>query len=364
MTTLIGPLWILLALGTASQNSQDTRLSIAPVGKTFTLRAVKTPLSEVLRQFQSQTQVAVTNRSDNHDPPLTLNLDGVPFWPALDTIAATAGDQLVIDPRNGRLSLVKQADGVPPQRISYAGTYRMALRRISAGHDFSSGLRSCVATLEVCWEPSLPPLYLETLPRRIQARTSDKRALSAQFEGSSLASVEGRASLTFDIHLPVAARECRRFEEVRGELTVIGPTRMLDLGFGRLDELAGLPADAPRRTLTRDSISCRISEVKLTEQSWLIRVAVDRPPGAEVLESYQSWTANNQLVLVAKDGTRLVSRDVVMENVSPKKAVLTYQFSDQGTVRRKSEDWTLFYHCPAELKVLSLPFAFKEVPLP
>jgi hypothetical protein len=338
--------------------------SALPPAQLVTIDGEKT-LSEALTEFRKQTGIVVFDKHGEDDPRLKLNLKQVPSWKALDTIAAESGTRLFLSPRDGRVGLDKRTVKTT-QPVCYAGPYRIALQRLTAQRDFDTDRRACLATLDVSWEPQAPPLWLETRPAKIVARGNDTNELTALAEGGDLKAVDGRYGYSFEVHLPPVPRTTQDWKFIRGQLAVIGPTKVIPFTFGPLDALAKAAPDAPLRTQNKDGITCRISSIQLQGDRWVVEVLVDNPPGSAMLDTSQIWVANNELALVSRDGgKKLVSSEWVLGNDPSRKAKVTYEFRDRGETRRGDPaNWTLTYRTPADLKVMALPFEFKDVPLP
>ncbi len=299
------------------------------------------------------------------DPKLFLNLNAVPFWQALDTMASAAQARVAIQPREGKIALVKRS-AEDHTRISTSGPFRIALKGISVSRDLESGSHQAKGQVEVVWEPSLQPFYLETRPHDLVVKDNQGNPLPDMGLGSSLAPVDGRIALLFEVPLPAPPRAVSRLSIVEGRLSSIVPTRMLRFRFGSLDQIEQAPADAAVRQQKEDGITCRISKVVLEKERWTIQVVLDTPPGANKLDTYQSWLVNNELVLMSKDGTRrLTSTSDVVESVNQRRAVVSYNFTDRdGKLRGKPGDWNVGYTTPAAVVVMPIPFRFTDIALP
>jgi hypothetical protein len=316
-------------------------------------------LSDALKEVRSRAGVVIEDKRDEADPLLKLNLDKAPFWQAVDTLADKAGARVVVYPRDGRIVLVKRE--VPPMPVCYAGPYRVGLKRVGAQHDLETGTRSGTAILDVCWEAHLPPLLMETRSARIMATPDKGAAITVPVDGTSLAPVDGRYAYSFEVQLPTVPRTCQSWKEIRGEVTVIAPTQMLGFSFGSLDVLAKAMANAPVRTQQQQGITCQLTRIELMNDRWVVDVLVDCPKGGDILESYQTFVVISELALVSKDRSKkLVSTKWNLGSATLKKAKVTYEFPAQ----RNPGDWDLTYRTPADLKVMALPFSFKDVSLP
>ena len=89
---------------------------------------------------------------------------------------------------------------------------------------------------------------------------------------------------------------------------------------------------------------------------------------SEALESFQasSLVVHNELVLTSKDGKRqLPSSSYVIDEISSRRAKVTYHFTDRPGQRRGSvRDWKVSYRAPARIVEVPVSFTFRGVPLP
>ncbi len=334
-----------------------------PKAKTVTLTADKTKLSAVLADLAKQAGVAVEDRRGGADDAVTLDLKSVTFWQAVDAVAEAAHAHVQVAPRDGSITLVQRKDKEKSQPVSRDGLFRAAIKRITAIHDFDTGSTTYAAAVEVAWEARLQPLFLETQPRGLKVLDAQGKELPVRQEGSSLAPVDGRASFLLDLPLPERDRTAGKFGAIRGTLSVIAPSRMLQLKFDTLDQLEKQAKKGPAPSVAEDGMTCKVTKVDLATDHWSVRVDLDYPPGGPSFESYQSWVVNNEMTLENKDGTkRMASNSYVLESSTSRRAVLTYHFTDKN--RGKADDWKLLYRTPAALVEIPFTFSFNDVPLP
>src|SRR5581483_8511852 len=220
--------------------------------------------------------------------------------------------------------------------------------------------------VEVAWDPELLPLYLETRPHGLRLRDDRNSVLTVPDEGSSLAPVDGRIALAIDLHLPALPRRMRAIRSLEGELSMIGPSKMLTFTFDTLDRLAQAKENDPERQLMQEGVACRIVEVKLLAKRWTVRVALDYPRGMKQLDTNQSWVVNNEMTLESPDGKKqLPSTNYVLESATEHGAILSYHFRDRADLPRgRAGSWRVRYRTPANLIETPIKFAFKNIPLP
>jgi hypothetical protein len=335
-----------------------------PPAQTITIQAERITVGRALSQVSQQTGMFIEDRSRLPDGTIALDLQQVPFWKALDAIAAASNRRVNFYPTTRKVTLDRVGEGFQRAPVSYDGRFRCALTKIYATRDLETGRVTYTAGVEIAWEPSLLPLYLETRPQHLQVRDDRGRELPVTLEGSSLAPAENLLSMYLDIHLPAIPRRCPRLGVLSGSLNIIAPSKMLTFDFGSLAELR--QAEETRRTKVQQQVRCTINRITRTRDRWTINVTVDYPPGGKQLDSYQSWVVNNEMILEEKDSKRQVlSSDYVVESDTARRAVLSYHFRDRAQTRLGSpEQWKVLYRTPASLVVAPIHFTFKDVPLP
>jgi hypothetical protein len=314
-------------LGTACLLAQPGSPGL-PAPKRFTPPAEALPLSKALDALAQQTGVRVEDRLGKPDLTVRLNPHPFSFWQALDRIAEAAGARVEPQP-SGPITLVAAAPNWHRPPLSYDGPFRFALKHVTASRDLETDAAHYGATVEAAWEPGLLPLFLETRPQGLRLTDDKGNALSGPDAGSSVAPVDGRTSLTFDITLPSLPRSAARIRSLEGTLSAVIPSKMLTFTFPTLDRLEKAPADAPERAQTQDGVGCRVGKVVLEKNRWSVQVRLDLPPGGKRLESYQSWVVNNEMWLEGKP-----------------------------------EDWRVVYRTPASIVEVPVKFSFKDVRLP
>lgn len=334
--------------------SSLARAPQGPVPVSVKLTEKASPLTQVLAAIKKQTGITVESQLGEPDPSVSLEVKQEPFWKALDLIADRAGARVTILARDGRIVLVKRGDERRPL-VSYSGPCRFCVKRITATRDLETGAHTYSAAVEVAWEPGLKPLYLGT-PQEVVVRDAAGRRHPAPDMGKSLAPVDGRVALLIDVPLPALPRAVSSLAQVEGHLEAVMPSRMLRLRFPPLDEVK------KGTQLKQDGVTCTITRLALDRDRWTVQVTVKNPPSGTVLESFQPWDSNNQMLLVSNDGqTRLILRSYVRESGT----VFGYHFTDAARLAKMDpRDWHLEYETPALVVTVPLTFSFRDVPLP
>jgi hypothetical protein len=321
---------------------------------------------QALAELTKQTGIPVEDLRGPSEEAIPLDWKQTPFWPALDALAAAGKARLHLYPNSGRIVLDKRGADSHNPPICYDGRFRLSVPKVTAARDLEGSGGSTHVAVEIAWDPELFPLYLETRPRNLRWTDDRGNAGTLPDEGSSLAPVDGLIALSIDLHLPLFPRSVASLRSLQGDLSMIGPSKMLTFTFDRLDRLANAKANDPERQLQQEKVTCTILDVKILRDRWTVRVALDYPPGMKQLDTNQSWVVNNEMTLESLDGKKRVgSTNYGVESATMRRAVLSYHFRDRALVGRgKPEAWRVRYRTPANLIEVPIKFAFRDVPLP
>ncbi len=335
------------------------------------------PLQTALDQLAAQSKIVVLNNAGDN-PELKLKVKKATFWEALDRIATAADAQLDLYRPDGRIALVRRGRDkkslLKPQ-ISRSGPFRVSLQRLTAHTDFATGTRASNALFELAWEPSVDVFYMQSQPQKLVIRDDKGKAVEAP-TGSKWITLDARRAITFDVDLPSLPRSAEQMGLLRGTIPIRGPSRMHTFRFptpaSKEPTLADLSAhlqDANKpleESAGNKLTSCALQRVTLNSDSWRVRITTALPPGGPDFETHETWYAFNEVYLQSLDGkTRLAWTGYAQESAGTQKAVVSYTFKKPAKGQRDSaKDWMLVVRAPASMIEQSVPFEFKDVPLP
>jgi hypothetical protein len=329
-----------------------------------------TSVRDAVKDLQRQTGVSISDALGKDAPDVSLHLDRVSFWRAVDSLALAARAKPVQSGRDGSVVLQPFTRDDRRAPVSYDGPFRTRVTRISVSRELDSDRGGCVVALEVSWTPTLRPLFLESQPQKVTVRDGNGKDVEVADEGSSLAPVDGRFSLALEASLPALPREHKKITSLEGRLLAVAPTKMLRFGFenGTLAALDRARQGGEERKETREGVVCQVSKIVLGRDVWSVQVTLDYPEGNRKLESFQAagLVANNELVLTGvKSKRKLLPSSSVIDQVGSRRAVVTHHFTDaKGAPRGKASDWTVSYTAPARVVEVPLRFSFEDLPLP
>jgi hypothetical protein len=327
--------------------------------KLVRLHAVSMPLGQALKQLYDQTGVRVVDRrsSSNVQPQLKLDLEDVSFWEAIDAIAQHTKSHVSVYEKDNVVAL---RDGLEPGvPLWYSGRFRVAVKRIDASQNFETQTRSCVIRLELAWEPTVQPLFVDNRPGDIKI-FDDKGGVIGSSDSSGRDPLVGRNAVEIPVRFPAPPRSMDRLHRVQGPLRVVGPEQLLTFSFDHLSPAQPPPAQAEA------GVTAAIHEFKEGDERWKISLLLKHPAGEPQFESFESWLSTTQAVLMRRDGKQeLAPVGYEMAEQGEHQVLLTYYFSKQkGGAPRRPQDWKLVCRTPGRIGTMAVPFAFKDLPLP
>jgi hypothetical protein len=320
------------------------------------------PLSEALKSLGKQTGNTIVDHRKTHreDPKLSLNLQGVTFWQAIDDIAAKARCGYSLYQDEGALALV---DGTPRHaNAAYFGICRLAVKRVSVVREEDSGLTFCNVQAELAWEPRFQPFYFDVETIEVQfaegGRGQGKPPL-VKTKGSGLTRLEEGGAVEFEMRLPAPGRACPSIETLSAQIKLIGPVKMLTFRLGDLKPVK----DGVEQV--EESVKVAIKPHPQKRKEWSFDVIINNPPGDFQFDSYQSrdWLVHNRIYLEKADGTRIKHEsEEPIDNVSFKRAAIRYDFKSE--MFGKTAGWSLVYRTPGRVVELPASFTLKNILLP
>lgn len=335
----------------------------------FTFKGDNVTLNDVLQKLYEQTGNRVVDRRKN-PTKISLDVNQVPFWQGLETIARAGGAGISLYESDGQIAVVDRAPG--KAALVHSGLFRLGIKKVSVTRDEETSTHTCAVHLEVAWEPRFQPFYLEIGPQGSPvtvryAKDAQGKARKAELPGRGQLPVAGRIAVEDILRLPAPERSSPAIDSLSGTCRVIGPTKMLTFTFDPLKA----------SSLEQEGVKVALKQVTAGQSRWEVDVIIENPPGGPTFESYQSWLDNNTIHLAKgnplEKGYRTIAATSEMELETPKatRAAVRYYFSQKDPTTRRDRpppgqvsDWRLVYRTPGRIVAFSFPFEFKNVRLP
>jgi hypothetical protein len=362
--------------GDQDKNAKDQKNGGLPkelAPKLFTLQGKDLEMAKVLVALGKQTGNAVEDRrASKEGTKLKIDLKNVTFWQALDAIAKEADAKVSLYERDGKLALVDGPYLAMP--VSYAGLFRVAIKRLDISHILEMDAHTCVITLEVAWEPRFQPLLMETQPDSMEIRDDKGRTIDVPEGGKGKGAVGHRNVGEVQVRIPAPQRTANNLAIFKGKLSAVGPTEMVTFTFDKLDKIQ---KREQARKLTQKGVTVHLRELRPEqdgeEQIWMAGLMLEYPADGPKFESFQSWLLSNEIYLEKEvDGVlqrfpKNLGEEIGGGDDEDNKAVVRYRFGDQpekNLVLGKISDWKLVYRTPGKIAEVPIPFEFKDLPLP
>ncbi len=324
--------------------------------KTFTWSKPDATLADTLRELTKQTGIPVEASGVNASAPCPASFSGVPFWEALDQVAAKTGTRVAAGKHGREVILAKRTGPAAPAGVD--GPFRVAVRQVQPRTDFETGQTFTEVTLDVRWEPRFPVFRIDSEPT-ISALADDK--------GSKLDAVTSRAKTpptgflyTTTVRVEGVPRSATKLTRLAGSFTVTASERMLPFVF---DDLTRLPASPP----PQEGVTATLKRFEKVDNRWEAEVELVYPPGQPVFESFESWVTENRARLVAPNKARTFETADFEVPEQGRRVVAVYRFAEnpaKGLMPGDRKGWSLVYETPAPLVEFPVRFELKDIPLP
>ena len=325
--------------------------------QTVTFSANKLTLDDALRELQRQTGNGLKDLRKNPQNPV-LSMKPGEFWPTLDAVCKQAKIGFSAYQPDGGIALVD----TPYRELKthYSGIFRFAFRGITLSRDEETQAHHCHVTLEAAWEPRFKALYLN-----LERATAIYGKRSEILERESARPVSGACATEIELRMPAPDRATAKVDSLKGSIRVIGVPKMLEFA------LAKLKTD---KIVEQEGVKVSLTFVnQKSPKRWSVDVLTVYPEGAIVgLDSFQqTWRDGNRVWLSwGTDPKTKRPYELEPSGQSPLDAAvgtkIQYHFPPRGEtpLPPRNADVTLRYRTPNRVVAFTVPFEFRDLPLP
>jgi hypothetical protein len=163
-------------------------------------------------------------------------------------------------------------------------------------------------------------------------------------------------------------RKVLKLDSLEGALRVIAAPRMLEFTF---DKLKPMTADKPRVEL-QDGVKVSMQEVLQPKGGavWRVKIMIAYPEGALVArESHQFAYSNNKIWLSWTDAATKTVRTLEAagqyeEGKDGFHVIMHFEPTETTPFPPASANVTLHLRTPSRLAAITVPFVFRDLPLP
>lgn len=323
---------------------------------TITLQGKGLPLTSVAEEFEKQTG----NKLVLETPPeatVDVDLEKVPFWKALDSIADGARLSIYSFAQDG----LRIRPALPNQRPRSEGTFYTGPFRFQAtGLRLERDLRLndeplLHVGLEISWEPRLRPITLRQKLDAVQARDEAGNAIQVIGQGERSALVhQGSSAIELELPLKAPPRNVGAIATLQGTVEVLVPGKIEAFEFTGLD-------NAQKTEQQRHNATVALDSVRKVNEVWEIRMRVKYAETFSAFDSHLvSWLLNNEAYLLDGQGQRVENGGFETTNRTEDEIGVAYIFeAEKGLAGHK-----FIYQTPSTIYQLPVRYELKGLELP
>ncbi len=343
---------------------QEALAQQAASPSTVTFVGESVPLSEFLAAVEKQTGNKIIDLRKKFgqaqtDPKLSIDLDNVTFWEALDFVLDQAGLTVYPYAMEAAVGIVAKGekDAQRHARTVYSGPFRIEPVTVIATRELRDrGRQSMQVKLEVSWEPRLSPISLRQRLSDIEAVDENGRSLTVDDGGGGeINSQVDRDETTVEMYLPFAlpSRDVKKIATLSGRLDVVLPGKTTTFRFDKLTQAKGVEKRVAGVTVTLEG-------ARRSGEIWEIAVSIRFDEAGEALQSHRDWIFNNEAYLETPDGKKIMDDGFETTHQSKNGVGLTYLFD----LENPPTDLTFVYKTPADILSARFDYKIKNIPLP
>ncbi len=291
-------------------------------------------------------------------PKLSLEVDDLPFWQALDRVLDQAGLDVYAYGEPKGVHLVPRPPEAAPRsdRASYSGPFRFEAISVQAMRDLrrpeGGSLR---VVLEIAWEPRLAPVSLMQPMAEVSAvdENGEPVPVDTRQAVSEIPVLPEATTVQLEIPLELPPRDVQRIARLQGALTALLPSKVESFRFG---DLTGDEKSEKRVA----GVTVALERVRENRGRWEIRLLVrfDKAKGA--LESHRTWIEDNEVYLETPEGEKIAWAMSVPTRQTENEVGMAYYFVVEGPLTGH----TLVYKTPAMILSKDFDYELEDIPLP
>jgi hypothetical protein len=324
------------------------------------------PVSQAMAELTRQTGNKLVDyrgrfNQEVSDPKITVALDKVSFWQALDTVLDAANLTIYnFDDEKAALAYTSRGDNAAKRLggASYSGLFRLEPAKIEATRDLkNSALHALKLTIDAAWEPRVRPIVLEVPLAELSAKDENGGEISIdRTEGTLEVPVEAN-NAAVELELPLTAPPwgVKTLASIKGKITAVVLGKVESFEFTSIDKANAATQERGGVTVTVES--CRkngdIYDVSM-------RVRFDR--AANALESHRGWIYENECYLLDAKGNRKGNDGLEANLLDVNEVGVAYKFDlgEKGT----PAGYKLVYRTPAAIIKIPVEFELKNIDRP
>jgi hypothetical protein len=324
------------------------------------------PASQAIAKIMEQTDNKLVDyrerfNQERADPKITVALDKVPFWEALDTVLDAA--KLTIynyDEEKGALAFTSRGDNAAPRvgHGSYSGLFRLEPARIEATRDLkTSAMHALKLTVDAVWEPRVKPIVLEVPLGSVTAKDENGDDIGIDQSEGTLEVPVDRSGSGIEIEFPLTApaRSVKTLASLKGKLTAVVLGKIETFEFADIDK-------AKNTTQERGGVTVIVENCRKNGDVYEVNMRVRFDQAANALQSHRGWVYDNECYMTDAKGRRVNDAgqsDATLLAVN--EVGISQKFVLDGATPANCK---FVYKTPAAIIRIPLEFEMKAIDLP
>ncbi|MBA2225214.1 MAG: hypothetical protein WHU94_08175 [Thermogemmata sp.] len=312
------------------------------------------PLRQVVSAWAQKGGLQVEVAPPLAELPVSLSLENVPLWEALERTARQVRGQWNVSADGKSLRLLPKGEG---QTIAAsAGPFRIVVQTVHARLQPSTAHAVCDLDLLVHWEPRYPVYRIDASPSITMAQ--DERGQSLAAESSRSRQYPPAAASEMFVRLTGVRRQAQRIACLEGVFRVTLAERLLTLRWDT----------PPREKMVTQTAGPLIFTWKSlrrnpTLQVWEVELEGEYPADHPRFDSYEEskWLRDVQIQWRTAAG-RIVRPQGEEIYASGRKVQVACQFPQ--AIDPLAAGGSLLLTVPAPLREVRIPFRLENIPLP
>ena len=323
----------------------------------------KFSVEESLKKIEQQTgNHIVLDDVELLQKEVSLELDNVTFWEAIDQIGGMVGfdvdeyggvqASLKLAPQPGRLLPDKQRRRIP---VDYAKVFQVHITRVDSTINLlHPALDASAIFLRVRWEPRLRPISIDIPLNQVKIIDEDGNPIAvANPDAVVYGSIQPELpQLEFPLPIQRVSRKIEYLQSLTATFNAVLPGRVETFRFRRLGD------QRPGRTIEKAGATVTFEGAEQNEDIYMVTVSLSFDEGQNALESHQGWVFENEVYLENEDGKREESIGLETIQQDNAKVTIRYLFLNDPANR------TLIYKTPAAIVHLPVEIKLEKIPLP
>lgn len=343
------------------QKLQRTAAEASMEPSTVTLQGTM-PLSQALAAIQEQTGNKIADKrreavANAPDPAVKVDFNKTPFWSALDRVLDQAGLSVYPFGSERAIHVVAQPgeEGSRTRRAVYAGPFRFEPVGIQAVRDLRNPQNESLRLeVEVAWEPRVQPITLMLPMEEIKAVDESGKPIAVASQGAELEIPIGEGQIAKQVFLPLdlPPRDAKQIARLQGSLRALSPGKIDTFRFTDLDKAKNVSKRVAGATVT-------LNDAIKNNKLWEVFMTLQFDDAQGALASHRTWVYNNPAWLEGPDEKKIQPVATDPSRRTENVVGLGYLFPVENLAGH-----SFVYQTPTVILSVSVPFEFKEIPLP